>query len=110
MTGNERGLLEVFLERQDEAIARLDLRLSALESKQIADQVSNTIRFAALEANLEKIAHRLEEFSGTMSRLDSAADFIEAIANNWKRIVGGFTVLLLLVEFVTRALVLWPLR
>jgi len=45
-----------------------------------------------------------------MSRLDSAADFIEAIANNWKRIVGGFTVLLLLVEFVTRALVLWPLR
>lgn len=108
MTGNEQGLLETYLQRQDAAIARLDQRLSAVESKAIADQASNNARFSVLETSLEKIAGRLDELSDTMGRLDAAVEFIEALARNWKRILGGFTVLLLVIEFVTRALVLWP--
>jgi len=110
MTGNERGLLEVFLERQDEAIARLDMRLSSLESKQISDQATNTARFTALEANLEKIAQRLDELSHTLTRLDNLADAGDWLVNNWRKLLAVFAFVVVVLEVITRILVVWPLR
>ena len=110
MTGNESHLLEVFLQRQDEALARLDLRLSALENKHIADQAHNDARFTALEQNLKKIAQRLDELSHTLTRLDNLADAGDWLVNNWKRLLGGFAFVLLVFEAITRILVVWPLR
>lgn len=99
MTGQERGILERYLERQDDMLLRLDDRLTVVEARQMTDQAANNQRFE----HLETAVRRIEEFTDALGTIERAADVVNTIAANWKRALLIGTGLIAFVAFVIDA-------
>jgi hypothetical protein len=57
-----------------------------------------------------KIAQRLDELSHTLTRLDNLADAGDWLVNYWRKLLAVFAFVVVVLEVITRILVVWPLR